>query len=163
MACPYRCCTFFDDLNHVSPQLASQFKISEFRSWKLSEPSSCCQFLAFKTPFLPSGPCSSENMAGMAARACAESVCALQKDAGPLIVHWLPCAIDHSGEAPVNDYFMPRTCESGRTKWAPGVFHDHRSGIKHAIMQALELGLKCGRFVHSPQLGFRTQATLLAA
>lgn len=29
-------------------------------------------------------------------------------------MHWLPCAIDHTGEVPVNDYFLPRASGSGK-------------------------------------------------
>ena len=48
------------------------------------------------------------------------SVAVLRPDAPDVTMHWLPCAIDETGEAPVAAYFMPQESATGKHKQYPG-------------------------------------------
>lgn len=59
------------------------------------------------------------KVCSMANENAQKSVMVLRQDAPSVNVHWLPCAIDHTGEAPVAAYFLPHVSETGETFGPP--------------------------------------------
>lgn len=73
------------------------------------------------------------------------SVAVLRQDAPDVTMHWLPCAIDQTGEAPVAAYFMPQDSATGKHR--PFLDMQKSPSVPHALV--LECAMRCCRHLRS--------------
>ena len=84
----------------------------------------------------------------MADENAGESVAVLRHDAPSVAMHWLPCAIDQTGEAPVAAYFMPRDSDTGELERRAGLHCLRRFLSVHVeavVVGAASRHLRCRR------------------